>query len=130
MSAWGLAIHKRTRLIAAGCNLRQLTVFSPAYTSEDKIDEAHLPDRIFPEVRQLLGPQSGRRQNAKKTFKLGPEGHNIPSLSFGDDINGHAQSVLAIDIIGNLWVFDIFGGTACKRIPSIYGTPPPVERDM
>jgi hypothetical protein len=93
------------------------------------IDAAYLPQKRYTESRWLPGPESGRILDAKKTFRLGPEGHNIPSLSFSDDVNGHARSILAIDIIGNLWIFDIYGNM-CKRIPSIYGTPSPLEGDM
>ncbi|RAL66875.1 hypothetical protein DID88_007657 [Monilinia fructigena] len=66
-SAWGLAIHKKSRLIAVSSNKREVTVF------------VHGSPRA-----------------------------NIPAISFADDNQGLAESVIATDISGNLWSLGIW----------------------
>lgn len=109
-SAWGLAIHEKSRLIAASSNLRQVTVFMAAYTSPDETPaETSLAATLYPEVAQLPGSPADRTWSGKRVLKLGEVGHNVPSLSFADDHRGEAHSILAVDITGNLWMFDLYG---------------------
>ena len=90
---------------------------------------AELPDKIFSEVAEFSGLPPTRKASVKKIFRLGPEGHNIPSLSFADDTNGEARSILAVDISGNLWIFGLYDGL-CQRIPSIHEASYRGERSM
>lgn len=80
---------------------------------------------LFPAIDR---PDSTIRWNSfRRVLKLGPEGHNIPSIDFANDSNGDAHSILATDIVGNLWLLDIWGDEAenpTKRIPSIHKDPP------
>jgi hypothetical protein len=99
MTAWGLAIHE-SRLIAVSSNLRQVTIFVPAYAI-DEDEPQELPLKLFPELLVLdnVSPVI-RRNNFRRVLKLGPEGHNIPSIDFASDIDGEAKSILAVDIQG------------------------------
>lgn len=48
-------------------------------------------------------------------LKLGEQGHNIPSVDFASDADGKASHALAIDINGNLWIFNLAtGDKQCK----------------
>lgn len=118
-SAWGLAIHTKSRLIAASCNHRHITVFMPAYTSDEEIDAEALPTTVYTNVPEIPRPGSRRSFSTKKVYKLGPEGHNIPAVEFAGDSNGDACSVLGCDISGNLWIFGLYDRTI-QRIPSIH----------
>jgi hypothetical protein len=142
ISAWGLAVHEQSRLIAVSSNNREVIVFGYgcANTStctaiyepfdEDLLDvfsdHIQLTERkatLFPVITQ---PNSTIRWDSfRKVLKLGPEGHNIPSIDFSNDSNGEAHSVLATDIMGNLWILDIWGDNegVRERIPSIQKPP-------
>ena len=43
----------------------------------------------------------------KMTLPLGEQGHNIPSVDFASGPDGDASHVLATDINGNLWIFNL-----------------------
>jgi hypothetical protein len=128
-SAWGLAIHTKSRLIAASCNHRHITVFMPAYTSDGEIDAATLPITVYTEVPEIPRLSSRRQFNTKKVYKLGTEGHNVPSVDFAGDSNGDACSVLGCDITGNLWIFGFYDRTI-QRIPNIDEGPFNDDRNM
>lgn len=101
MSAWGLAIHERSRLIAVSSNLRQVTVFIPAITSSRGETLEYSQRIFFPEVSESFPrTASFRVHNSRRVLRLGSEGHNIPSVDFVSDDDGEACSVLAIDIRG------------------------------
>jgi len=130
ISAWGLAIHEKSRLIAVSSNNREVTVFVPGYSFGDDVSEEvfALMGRVkslFSEVPALRPKMFLRGDfhmtSFRRTLKLGSEGHNIPSIDFSNDSNGMAHSVLATDIAGNLWILDIWSTTyEKKRIPSIH----------
>jgi hypothetical protein len=49
------------------------------------------------------------------TLALGEQGHNIPSVDFASGPGGNASHVLATDINGNLWIFNLATGEKqCK----------------
>lgn len=50
MSAWGLAVHERSRLIAVSSNRREVTVFVPAIAHDDDEIPEHSSAISFPEV--------------------------------------------------------------------------------
>lgn len=35
-------------------------------------------------------------------FNMRPRGHNIPAISFANDLEGNASTVLAVDILGKM----------------------------
>lgn len=102
MTAWGLAIHEHSRLIAVSTNLKEVTVFVPALISRfDQISEP-VSTTSFVEVDAAYKSSLYFRTfNCCRVLKLpSSEGHNIPSIDFSSDLNGEADSVLAIDIEG------------------------------
>lgn len=138
-SAWGLAVHSQSRLIAVGSNSHELQVFAFALSApvhdnptcitetEDR-QEKYLtspPNHVqFPRIdrAELARTNSGkvaRHQNFRLLFKLGPLGHNIPSVAFSNSVDGDADTVIAADIRGALWFFRLWEDS-WKRLPSIY----------
>lgn len=102
----------------------------PAYASKEvKNEGARLPYRLYNEGQQLYRSPSDRKINIKKTFLLGKEGHNVPSLSFASNPKGDAESILATDISGNIWIFDLYSGES-KRLPSIHENSSEDDRNM
>ncbi|KAL2134501.1 hypothetical protein VTI74DRAFT_11612 [Chaetomium olivicolor] len=112
-SAWGLAIHEQSRLIAVSSNYHEVTVFAFALTRHNT------PFR-FPAPESPPRPSAGLRaqevqrhfQSRTRTWRiilsLTTGANNIPNISFIDDDAGEAEKVAAIDIYGTLWVADIW----------------------
>ena len=114
ISAWGIAIHEKSRLIAVSSNRREVTVFVPAYTPDnattedtlsaldETISRTGLPSKtesvFFPPLDVDNISVHFRRRSYRKILQLGREGHNIPSITFSNDKDGNAQSVLAADV--------------------------------
>lgn len=98
----------------------------PALTSDHEVPDIvpgiELPWGLYTEVDQLKKSSSGRKKNEKKIFRLGRDGHNIPSLSFADDPKGDAKSILATDIAGSLWIFALYTGKF-EHVPRIHANP-------
>lgn len=96
-------------------------------SDERQVEDLH--SRTKPTVflnAGYMGSVRARRtwSSFRKILKL-TEGHNIPSIDFSSDSNGDAHAVLATDILGNLWILDIWqdGGDPenwVKRIPSMH----------
>jgi hypothetical protein len=101
MSAWGLAIHPKSRVVAVSSNLRQVTVFIPAITWKEGDVREVLQQTSYQEAPETYQQSPYyRTRNTRRILKLGVEGHNIPSVDFVSDHDGEATSVLAIDILG------------------------------
>ncbi|KAK4231795.1 hypothetical protein QBC38DRAFT_204443 [Podospora fimiseda] len=113
LSAWGLAIHPQSRLIAVGSNKHEVTVFAFALSRAP-------PTAVVPESDGSPMVWSGQTalelqrhlQSRSRTWKiilpLGTNGGNIPSVSFVNDDRGEAEKVAAQDIFGNTWMLDIW----------------------
>ncbi|KAK0747887.1 hypothetical protein B0T21DRAFT_343611 [Apiosordaria backusii] len=113
LSAWGLAIHQHSRLIAVGSNRHEATVFAFALPRHDRagsVDELDDSPEIWAgqTALQLQKHFQSRTRTWKITLPLGAAGHNIPSLAFIDDEHGNADKVAAIDIWGVVWLLDIW----------------------
>ncbi|KAI0460087.1 hypothetical protein F5B21DRAFT_130450 [Xylaria acuta] len=133
-SAWGLAIHKKSRLIAVGNNSHQVHVFAmaltdPQYTSRvirkrprrnlflsirksvegELLDMSELFGQLFFTgsigVRLLFRQ---RQDSYRFILETGERGNNIPNVAFSSNPEGDAVDVLAVDISGKLWVLDIW----------------------
>ncbi len=134
ISAWGLAVHKKSRLIAVGNNHHEVHVFAlalrnwPCATLERDAEPLYEPD-LFPRLQR--GPE-GTMVSTSKTLttkinlntrkplsrqrehgycivlSTGDRGSNIPNVAFANDADGDAVKALAIDISGKLWVLDIW----------------------
>jgi hypothetical protein len=142
-SAWGLAIHKKSRLIAVGSNLHAATVFIPALTGAPF---RHVPgiesrDLYWKIVKNCRGGVEDMRTrfpdgflehllrqrdtNWKIVLQTGPHGDNIPNLTFSDDEEGNAEKVVAIDVAGKVWMMDIWTfNESFVAIPPLHRGPP------
>ncbi|RBR09780.1 uncharacterized protein FIESC28_09737 [Fusarium coffeatum] len=101
ISAWGLSIHQKSRLIAVSSNHHEVVVFALALTQNP------------PSHRTAITPQPAtqtRTRNWRIVIRLPPAADNIPNICFIDDCHGNAQRVGAVDIKGNLWLADIWQG--------------------
>lgn len=122
-SAWGLAIHERSRLIAVGSNLHEVTVFAFALTSTAVV--YNYPDwDVSPRTRcgqtavALERHLRSRTRTWRIVLPLSHAGSNIPNVTFMDDEHGEADRVVAIDVAGNVWLLDIWSlGTYPLRWP-------------
>ncbi|KAG4438132.1 hypothetical protein IFR05_006379 [Cadophora sp. M221] len=124
ISAWGLAIHQVSRLIAVGTNNSDVHVFQPAlavrYDAEtggrynQEGTSSDWPERCFTATTSSFTPVSKldfgsaalgdfERKDCRLVLELGPSGSNIPSIDFVSDENGEASVVLATDVNGKLW---------------------------
>jgi hypothetical protein len=113
-SAWGLAIHSQSRMIAVGSNLHEVTVFAFALTMTPTSNGAGFPAADnSPTLPRGEALKKERRFPTRTTtwrivLPLGPYGSNIPNLAFVDDEKGDADKIAAIDILGNIWFLDIW----------------------
>ncbi|OHE97859.1 hypothetical protein CORC01_06894 [Colletotrichum orchidophilum] len=112
ISAWGIAIHQKSRLIAISSNKREVTVFA--------FGLSRLPEDMESQARPLDYCERSvlkRKRNWRICIPLGDGGHNIPNLSLWDDPQGFAEKVVANDIYGTTWILDIWKvGTAPFKI--------------
>ncbi|KAG8169392.1 hypothetical protein KVR01_000137 [Diaporthe batatas] len=123
-SAWGLAVHEKSRLIAVSSNCHEVTVFAFALTSpRDAVKvghrcaskcEGHIrqTETTANEATQQICMLKQRLQARRRTWRIvlsfGVEACNMPSIAFCDDAHGNATRVAAIDINGYLYVADIW----------------------
>ena len=103
-SAWGLALHAKTRLLAVSSNKHEVTVFAFAL------------NRLTPSFSSLGRPRMTaaetavlfRKRNWRILLFLGPSGNNIPSIDFVNNASGHAEKICAVDISEQFWLLDIW----------------------
>ncbi|KAL1843711.1 hypothetical protein VTK73DRAFT_2738 [Phialemonium thermophilum] len=131
LSAWGLAIHKESRLLAVSCNRHDVTVFAFSLSSSGSgtgtrdgywADPASSPQVWSGQTAlELERHFRSRTRNWRIVLPLGPEGNNIPSIAFVDDEEGNADKIAAVDIVGNTWILNIWqiGG-----FPALYPPTP------
>lgn len=118
-SAWGLAIHKQSRLLAVSCNKHDVTVFafateswdaelktgspgeSPSYKDSPKLWSGQTAAELERHVRS-------RTRTWRIVLPLDRSGNNIPSIAFLDDEYGDADKVVAVDIVGHTYILDIW----------------------
>lgn len=117
-SAWGLAIHTKSCLVAVSTNLVEVNVFALA------LDSKHRGARVKGSEcsGHYAAPHHWRNRNRRILLPLGINGSNMPCISFLDDAKGYAQKVVGIDIYGTAWFLDIWksGYDQC-----LYMRPPP-----
>lgn len=112
MSAWGLAIHKKSRLIAVSSNLWEIIVFAPAL-SEPPVVPAKRASKMS-EVERIV---RGRERNMRISIGFPNEAHNMPNICFLDDEQGFAEKVGGTDINGHAWIADIWKAeTPIRRV--------------
>ena len=96
-TAWGLAIHRKSRLIAVSTNLAEVTVFALSQVGAPSEQNTAIEARVRERFRTW-----------RIVVALGPDAENIPNVCFLDDKRGFAEKVAAIDIGGTAWVANIW----------------------
>ena len=125
LSAWGLAVHQQSRLVAVSSNRAEVTVFAFATTdnpfqgvSVDLDASPTLPDGAT--AWELEKHFQSRTRTWRIILSTGPGAANIPSIAFADDETGYADKVLAYDIYRHTWIMDIWTlGTMPIRLPPL-----------
>ncbi|KJZ78312.1 hypothetical protein HIM_02350 [Hirsutella minnesotensis 3608] len=108
-SAWGMAIHKQSRLIAVSSNRHEVTVFALGLTQiSRRRSEAAFSDFTEDGCAHVESLVRRRTRNWRIVVYLGPLADNIPNLCFIDDENGSADMICAVDIKGAIWLADIW----------------------
>ncbi|KAF6223279.1 hypothetical protein HO133_000121 [Letharia lupina] len=114
-SAWGLATHKGTRLLAVSSNTREIIVFAPSLSPDRS--QASCLTRPPPKTMERYTACETRNSIASRDRSLGRKvtlrGHvtNIPNIAFCDNSLDPEGSYLAsTDIDGCTIVWDIWGG--------------------
>ena len=105
-SAWGLAIHQKSRLIAVSSNRAEVTVFAFALSSGSSPGPPGKDCNAFAEAPESYVRM--RERNWTIILELPQEADNIPNICFLDDEGGLAEKIAAIDIKGVTWVADIW----------------------
>lgn len=103
ISAWGLAVHKKSRLIAVSSNRHEVVVFALALTQSPPSRRMNVSYTTQPDIQT-------RTRNWRIVIRLPPAADNIPNICFIDDYQGNAQRVGAVDVKGNVWLADIWQG--------------------
>ncbi|KAM3518047.1 hypothetical protein NHJ13051_008474 [Beauveria bassiana] len=124
VSAWGLAVHRQSRLIAVSSNRREVTVFAfalqrPRRSSQQQEEEDAACGGPAAYVRK-------RSKNWRIVIALGQTTSNIPNICFIDDEKGGAEKVAAVDIDGCAWIADIWN--ASQPVSAIRSTDPSLRR--
>jgi hypothetical protein len=119
-SAWGLAIHQKSRLIAVSSNLREITIFAPATQTRLKSGSTVYESGKDAETRVRL-----RLRNWRIVILLGSQAHNIPNVCFLETHTGSAEKVCGVDIKGQTWIADIW-----KPNQPVHVIPPLDYKDM
>lgn len=111
-SAWGLAIHKHSRLFAVSSNRWEITVFAPA-----QHDPPILPEKRVEKMSEVEKTIRGRQTNTRIIIGMPKESHNMPNICFMDDEQGFAEKVAGTDINGHIWIADIWkAATPIRRV--------------
>jgi len=121
ISAWGLAVHKQSRLIAVSSNMHEVTVFAFALRPVRPAGPSTAADRRgFPAVDSSPKTNAGlsamelerhlRRRDRywRIILPVSEFGNNIPNIAFWDDDQGNAEKVVAVDLNGFCWLLDIW----------------------
>lgn len=103
-SAWGLALHAKTRLLAVSSNRHEVTVFAFALNRLTRSFSSLVRPRMRPAEAAVLS----RKRDWRILLHLGRSGNNIPSIDFVSNDSGHAEKVCAVDISEQFWLLDIW----------------------
>ncbi|KAK3328848.1 hypothetical protein B0H66DRAFT_539517 [Apodospora peruviana] len=134
-SAWGVAIHEKSRLLAVSSNRHEVTVFAfamrnpPARTETDLDAEVDGSPKVWSgqTALQLEKHFRSRTRTWRIVLPLGPSGNNIPTIAFVENEAGEADQVVALDVNGNTWILDIWkiGSNPILYSPNIVRGAPP-----
>lgn len=108
-TAWGLAIHRKSRLIAVSSNRSEVTVFAFALASCRT--KTRKSQEFCDCCQSCDSTESGiprRARNWRIVLAFEVQTSNIPNVCFLDDVDGQAEKVCAVDIKGAMWIADIW----------------------
>lgn len=136
LSAWGLSVHKFSRLIAVSSNTTHITVFAFALTdgiSEDNSEDdsqqgvgeselnkydntwVHInTSKQFAELKRKM-PYNHRSQNLRITYR----GHfdNVPCVSFANfDLDANGAWMVSTDISNRVLVWEVWEDIFPRRV--------------
>lgn len=118
ITAWGVAIHQQSRLIAVSSNYHEVHVF--AFALKSTLDSLLAKPSVvpendkFPRVSADMGAVELEHELRKRDrewriiLPVGTAGNNIPTVSFWNDERGNAEMVAAADVNGHLFLLDIW----------------------
>lgn len=106
-TAWGLAIHRQSRLIAVSTNLKEITVFALAIRPPSSSPSGAI-DKVNENFAEIETRVRLRLRNWRIVILLGKIAENIPNIAFLDNTRGFAEKICGIDINGYIWVSDIW----------------------
>lgn len=108
-SAWGLAVHRQSRLIAVSSNRCEVVVFAFALAAcQRQRQDARKPCEGCEGCDSSELGIRRRAWNWRIVVALGQHASNVPNVSFMDDDNGQAEKICAVDIKGAIWLADIW----------------------
>lgn len=122
-SAWGLAIHSLSRLIAVSSNRAEVDVFAFAlqpFTADDSLLQRDMQHTAVPveepspttnrsvTLSELERHLRSRDRHRRILLCPGLSTGNIPCIDFISDKDGFAEKVAAIDIHGCITLLDIW----------------------
>jgi hypothetical protein len=86
----------------------------------EQADQAHPEAWSCRSALELEKHFRSRTRTWRIVLPIGKDGDNIPSITFCEDEQGHAEKVAAVDICGNMWLLDIWkiGGFATLLKPT------------
>lgn len=130
-SAWGLATHKASRLLAVSSNTKEIIVFAPSLSSNRNgaFRSTHPPlepkERYMPCKAWSSAAFKDRSLGIK--FTLLRHGENIPNIAFCDNaLDPEGRYLVSTDIDGYTIVWDVSSGT---RILETLGNARPRKLD-
>ncbi|KAJ9142221.1 hypothetical protein NKR23_g7490 [Pleurostoma richardsiae] len=144
VSAWGLAVHQKSRLIAVSSNHHEVTVFAfalkdwksrlnrPASLNAVTLElgstiknPKNIPGLDSEVIYQPPKDFSSRKRSWRIVLSLPRDASNIPSISFWNDRTGEAEKVAAVDISGVCWISDIWkiGSQPVRLMPHVVPDP-------
>ncbi len=125
LSAWGLAIHKASRMIAVSANTHEITVFAFALSSKDlNIDPASSVDDVSrhavsrSDTSDCLHQRKISPSQRAENVRISLEGHrdNIPNIAFcNTDDDKEGRWLFSADIDGEMLVWDIWSRKGLRR---------------
>ncbi|KOS16689.1 hypothetical protein ESCO_004860 [Escovopsis weberi] len=109
-SAWGLAVHAKSRLLAVSSNRCEVTVFAFSLTSCRGSGGQQVSESCdcCPRCQAAASGIPRRERNWRILIVFTSEASNIPNISFLDSRNGQAEMICAVDILGALWFAPIW----------------------
>lgn len=111
-SAWGLATHKASRLLAVSSNRKEINIFAPSLrpNRDGAVRSTHSPsERIerYMECKEWSSITLKDRSLGRK-FILCGHGANIPSIAFCDNVlDPEGRYLVSTDIDGHTAVWDM-----------------------